>query len=100
MAVRWHTLSALLMTASELGFSVLSGEYIAVEKVESIYKKNLIVEQVWAGVRTDISGNLFNMAPTRSGLGVWQQLQELRRGCGRAISDRDQGVGSEQGHHW
>ncbi len=25
-----------------------SGEYIAVEKLESVYKKNLLVEQVWA----------------------------------------------------
>ena len=51
--------------------TALAGEYIAVEKIEAVYKKNPIVEQIW------VYGNSFEntlvavVVPSEVGLTSW-----------------------------
>ncbi|KAG1667988.1 hypothetical protein FOA52_000632 [Chlamydomonas sp. UWO 241] len=52
-------------------FKLSQGEYVAVEKVEGVYKKNLLVEQVWVYGSSFKSCLIAVVVPSEAGLMAW-----------------------------
>jgi len=68
-------------------FKLSQGEYVAVEKVEGVYKKNLLVEQVWVYGSSFKSCLVAVVVPSEAGLTAWAAAAGVPGGLPELVRD-------------